>query len=311
MLVKATMVTLKKGLIIFTVLAFVSAGCKEVAGDPDPLNRPISNLFDAQQQIGTIAADDINEASGLIESRSNNNFLWTHNDSGGQPQLFLIGRDGSEQSRATLEGAQNTDWEDITIGPGPDAGVEYLYVGDIGDNRALRNNLTIYRVAEPDVTGANLPNTQSLSNVESIDYVYSNGARDAEALMIDPTTRNIYIVTKREAQVGLYVLPYPQEIVQMDTAEFLMSMPFTGFTAGDISVSGDEILLKTYLEIYYWPRANGESIQDALSEEPLRLNYTAEPQGEAICFAADGSGFFTLSEMATADDVPLYFYRRN
>ena len=311
MLVKAAMTTLKKVLIVFTLFAFAAAGCKEVAEDPDPLNRPVSDMFDAQQQIGTIASDDIDEASGIVESRSNNNLLWTHNDSGGKPQLFLMRRDGSDVGRATMEGAQNTDWEDITIGPGPGNGVQYLYAGDIGDNRAIRNNLTIYRVAEPDLTGANIPNRQTLSNVESIDFVYSNGPRDAESLMIDPTTKNIYVVTKREAQVGLYVLPYPQEIVQMDTAEFLMNMPFTGFTAGDISNDGAEILLKTYLEIYYWSRASGESIEDALSQEPLRLKYTAEPQGEAICFATDGAGFFTISEKATSDAVPIFFYRKN
>ena len=291
---------------------FVAAGCKEVSGDDDPKDdSQISNLFAAGQEVGSIASEDIDEASGLVSSRSNNNYLWTHNDSGGEPIVYLMSKTGAEASQARLEGSQNTDWEDIAMGPGPDDAIQYLYVGDIGDNRATRNNLTIYRVAEPDLNVPNIPSSQTLSNVEAINYVYSNGARDAESLMVDPLTKDIYIVSKRESQVGLYVLPFPQSVVEMDTAEFIMSMPYTGFVGGDISFDGTEVLIKTYFEVYHWARPNGVTIKDALSEKPSRLMYTAEPQGEAICFSTDGSGFYTVSEKNSADPVPLFFYRRN
>ena len=223
MSVKAVMKTLKTGLILFVLATFVAAGCKEVSGDDDPKDdSQISNLFAAGQEVGSIASEDIDEASGLVSSRSNNNYLWTHNDSGGEPIVYLMSKTGAEASQARLEGSQNTDWEDIAMGPGPDDAIQYLYVGDIGDNRATRNNLTIYRVAEPDLNVPNIPSSQTLSNVEAINYVYSNGARDAESLMVDPLTKDIYIVSKRESQVGLYVLPFPQSVVEMDTAEFIM-----------------------------------------------------------------------------------------
>lgn len=312
MSVKAVMKTLKTGLILFVLTTFVAAGCKEVSGDDDPKDdSQISNLFAAGQEVGSIASEDIDEASGLVSSRSSNNYLWTHNDSGGEPTVYLMSKTGAEASQARLEGSQNTDWEDIAMGPGPDDAIQYLYVGDIGDNRATRNNLTIYRVAEPDLNVPNIPSSQTLSNVEAINYVYSNGARDAESLMVDPLTKDIYIVSKRESQVGLYVLPFPQSVVEMDTAEFIMSMPYTGFVGGDISFDGTEVLIKTYFEVYHWARPNGVTIKDALSEKPSRLMYTAEPQGEAICFSTDGSGFYTVSEKNSADPVPLFFYRRN
>lgn len=312
MSVKAVMKTLKTGLILFVLTTFVAAGCKEVSGDDDPKDdSQISNLFAAGQEVGSIASEDIDEASGLVSSRSNINYLWTHNDSGGEPIVYLMSKTGTEASQARLEGSQNTDWEDIAMGPGPDDAIQYLYVGDIGDNRATRNNLTIYRVAEPDLNVPNIPSSQTLSNVEAINYVYSNGARDAESLMVDPLTKDIYIVSKRESQVGLYVLPFPQSVVEMDTAEFIMSMPYTGFVGGDISFDGTEVLIKTYFEVYHWARPNGVTIKDALSEKPSRLMYTAEPQGEAICFSTDGFGFYTVSEKNSADPVPLFFYRRN
>tara|TARA_R110001592_G_scaffold125077_2_gene334305 strand:+ start:2740 stop:3663 length:924 start_codon:yes stop_codon:yes gene_type:complete len=307
------MKTLKSGLLLFALMTFVAAGCKEVSGDDGPQDdSPISNLFAAAQEVGTIASEDIDEASGLVASRSNNNYLWTHNDSGGEPIVYLMSKTGANASNARLEGARNTDWEDIAMGPGPDDAIQYLYVGDIGDNSARRSNLTIYRVAEPNLNVPNIPSTQTLSNVEAINYVYSNGSRDAESLMVDPLTKDIYVVSKRESQVGLYVLPYPQSVIEMDTAEFLVNMPYSGFVGGDISLDGSEILIKTYFEIYHWPRANGVTVKDALTaEKPSRLIYTAEPQGEAICFSTDGSGFYTVSEKNSADPVPLFFYRRN
>ena len=51
-----------------------------------------------------------------------------------------------------LNGYQNFDFEDISIGRGPVDGVEYLYVADIGNNDYDRPIITIYRFPEPDIT---------------------------------------------------------------------------------------------------------------------------------------------------------------
>jgi hypothetical protein len=307
------MKTLKSLLVLFTLMSFVAAGCKDAPAEIDPLDTTIqqSNLFAIAQSLGDLQAPDLDEASGVAASRSNDLYLWTHNDSGGDPALFLTTTIGADSGRFVLSGAQNIDWEDIAVGPGPDVALQYIYVADIGDNRAVRSSLTIYRVPEPDLNVLDIPVTQNLANVEAINYVYSNGARDAETLMVDPLTNDIYIVSKREAQVGLYLLPFPQSTTEMDTAKFLVNMPFTNFTAGDISADGSEILIKNYFNIYYWPRANGQTVQQALTAVPQRLAYTTEPQGEAICFSLNANGFYTLSEMDSGDPVPLLFYRRN
>jgi hypothetical protein len=305
--------TLKSVFVMFTLMSFVAASCEEAPVETDPVDSNTSQIdvFAAAQSSGDLQSPDLDEASGLVASRSNDLYLWTHNDSGGSPSLFLISTVGADSGRFVLSGADNVDWEDIAIGPGPDAGVQYLYVGDIGDNRAVRDNLTIYRLPEPDLNDQNIPATQNLTNIESIDFIYSNGARDAESLMVDPLTNDIYVVSKRESQVGVYVLPFPQATNEMDTAEFLINIPFTMFTAGDISSDGSEILIKNYFNVYYWQRANGQTIAEALAIVPQKIGYTPEPQGEAICFSNKGDGFFTLSEMDSDQPVPILFYRRN
>lgn len=311
--VRMIMKTLKTVLVLFTLLSFVAAGCKELPAETDPVDTSIiqSNAFAAGQSLGELEATDLDEASGLAASRSNGQYLWTHNDSGGNPTLFLISTAGADAGRFILSGASNVDWEDIAIGPGPDPGIQYLYVADIGDNRGQREGLTIYRFPEPDLSLQNIPASQNVTNYETIEFIYSNGARDTETLMVDPLTNDIYIVSKREAQVGLYVLPFPQTVNEKDTAEFVMNLPFTMFTAGDISSDGSEILIKNYFNIYYWQRTGNQSIAEALAVSPQRLGYSPEPQGEAICFSSTSNGFFTLSEKDANQPVPVLFYRRN
>ncbi|MBC8111378.1 MAG: hypothetical protein H7Y04_09995, partial [Verrucomicrobia bacterium] len=70
------------------------------------------------------------------------------------------------------------------------------------------------------------------------------------------------------------------------------------------------ILLKDYGTIYYWKKSGNESFAETLQKKPQMLPYRPEPQGEAICWAADGSGYFTISEKARNIEPVVYFYRR-
>ncbi|OEK03906.1 hypothetical protein BFP97_16230 [Roseivirga sp. 4D4] len=289
-------------------------GCKSPEEDTNPQldNQEFSTLFTDRQSLGEIQIPDLNEASGLASSRSNSLYIWSHNDSGGDPLLYLMTQAGADSGRFVLDGAQNIDWEDLAIGPGPTVGEQYLYAADIGDNRAVRDNYTIYRVPEPDLTVQDIPATSTLSGVEAISYVYDDGnARDAEAIMVDPATSDIYIISKREASVILYTLPFPQNTAQLDTADRLRVLPFTMVTAADISPNGNEVLIKNYLNVYHWSKSGSESISDLLGTTPARLSYTVEPQGEAIAWHSDNGTYFTLSETGNNEPVILYNYNRN
>ncbi|KKM69971.1 hypothetical protein LCGC14_1445370, partial [marine sediment metagenome] len=94
----------------------------------------------------------INEASGLAASILNSGVLWTHNDSGDSARAFAMDTQGNHLGMYNITGAGATDWEDMAVGPGPTAGVSYLYLGDIGDNDAERDSIDIYRVPKPAVS---------------------------------------------------------------------------------------------------------------------------------------------------------------
>ena len=124
--------------------------------------------------------------------------------------------------------------------------------------------------------------------------------------MIDPATKDIYIVTK-ENQAVIYVARYPQDI----SKSFVMTkrgvLPISDVTSADISVDGKEIVIKNYALILYWKKSGNESITELLQKEPLRAPYQIEEKGAAICWAADGSGYYTTSELPAQ---PIYFYKR-
>jgi len=76
---------------------------------------------------------------------------------------------------------------------------------------------------------------------------------------------------------------------------------------GDISADGQMIIVKNREQVYYWAAPKDHNIPAALTHKGAQLPYTVERLGEAICWAADGSAYYTLGEGAHA---PLYMYAR-
>ncbi|MCU0443545.1 MAG: hypothetical protein MUE85_01410 [Microscillaceae bacterium] len=253
----------------------------------------------------------IKEASGLVYSRNLAKALWTHNDSGDEPRIFLISPKGKFLAQFRLPNhLPFQDVEDICIGGGPIPNQNYIYLGDIGDNKAQRDVKYIYRFLEPK-SYKYKQQGNIIAQVETIRFRYEDGKRDAETLMIDPLTKDLYIVSKREKQVNVYILPYPQKADnEVLTAKKIATLHFSYATGGDILANGEEIIIKNYVNIYYWRRKSGESLTQTFQRPPVRVAYLFESQGEGIAWALDGSGYYTLSETVYETRANIYFYRR-
>ena len=287
-------------------------------GNGDDTTQPPDNgaPFSSPEVAGLIQTTLIPEASGLVTSGVHTDALWTHNDSGGEPKIYLISTSGESKGSYLLAGAENRDWEDIAMGPGPDPDVNYIYVGEIGDNNARYETKKIFRFPEPtSLPGQN--NVDTIQNVEVIQFTYPDGKRDAETLLVDPVTNDIYVISKREASVHIYRAAYPQSTEKTLVLEMMGKLPLVAsdigdrIVGGDISEDGKEILLKSYSKVYYWQRDDDSlSIFELLKSSPVELPYVAEPQGESITFAMDGSGYYTLSEKSFATQQQLFFYKR-
>ena len=258
---------------------------------------------------GEVGEPALAEVSGLAASRAHDGVLWAHNDSGDQPRVFALEEDGRVLGAYAVEGAENVDWEDIAVGPGPD-GDSALYLGDIGQNGGFRDPVTVYRVPEPDAAPDGIGGT--LVGAEALALAYPSGSVDAEALLVDPVTGDLIVVTKviegtstilRAAaddlvpgapitmeEAGTITVTDPGEV---DGATF----PGTLVTGADISGDGSIVVLRTYKEVLAYARSEGSTVAEALTGESCAVPVPGEPQGEAVAVAAATDALITISEL--------------
>jgi hypothetical protein len=263
---------------------------------------------------GRLQDKTMGETSGMAASGINNELFYVHNDSGDTSRFFVIDATGKLRNTVYYNGDKSVwkgiqDCEDMAVGPGPKPGKSYIYLGDIGDNSFSRKAVTIYRMEEKKgVLNGTLKNARATP----IYLKYPDGPKDAEALMIDPLEKLLYIVTKRGDAVGVYTAPLissPGDTITLtkrSTLKFSGIKPLKWITAGDISKDGKHILLKSYQEVYYWDRRENESVWQSMLRKPQTPNYEEEKLGEALAFAADGKGYYTISEGVFA---LIYYYK--
>ncbi|MCA2977283.1 MAG: hypothetical protein INH41_04665 [Myxococcaceae bacterium] len=262
------------------------------------------------------------ELSGIAESRRNPGIFWVHNDSGGQAEVFAMASNGQRAATLTFtlpSGARALDWEDIAVGPGPQPSVSSIYVGDIGSNAVSRSTVVVYRVPEPSVSApATLlmpPASIALPQVEAFTFSYPGSMRNAETLLVDPTSGDLYIVEKRgNGPSGVFRAAAPlsssgvtmlQQVAVLAFGQGALSGSAEA-TGGDISPDGRELIVRSYDRAFLWRRAPGATVADAFATPPCPIPLVPQNQGEALGFARDGRGYYSASE----NDDAIYFYER-
>lgn len=311
--------------LLFSLLSLTiwSAGCHQATTPPPPpaINPPLdTTLFMAPRQVGVIDGSALEEISGVAPSYKNPGYLWAEEDSGNPNQIQLISPQGATVGRFTLPALINRDWEDIATIRFK-TGQSYIYLAEIGDNAAGRGNgmlhrlfnwtasKEIYRFPEPAITGRKLPVTESITAVETITLILPNGPRDAEAMLVDPVTSELYVLTKGwESEV--YQATCPPSVTAPLAMRHGLTLPFRKVTSAAISPDGSEILIRTYKQLFYYERRHGESVMTALRHTPRQIPLASEPQGEAISWLLDGSGYYSTSEQLKKERQLIYFYQR-
>lgn len=284
---------------------------KTATYDPSLLDRCV--LFTETPVVTLTKRQDYQELSGVAPSHVYPGLLYVHEDSGNSNEIYVTAADGRDAGKLVLQGVGNRDWEDIAVGPGPEKDKSYIYVAEIGDNDAAYPGIFIYRFPEPDLSAATATTVITITAIDKIQLVYPEGPVNAESLLLDPLTKDLYIATKQGARSTLYVARYPQSTTTKTTLVALDKLPFDLLTSGDISPDGTEILLRNTGQIWYWKRQPNETVAAALLRKPQDAPYARnERQGEGICFALDGSGYFTNSETKkyAGEKVALSFYKR-
>ncbi len=256
--------------------------------------------------IGTIKSPDITESSGIAASRCQNGVLWTHNDSGDDAFIFAINLKGDSLGTWKVPNGQNIDWEDIAAYK-DNRGKCFIYIGEIGDNKAKREEHAIYRIAEPVVTpdaarsSRQAPLTAPGTSVIRFSYPERNS--DAETLMVNPKNGDIYVITKRiSGPAGVFRIKPEFERADPVKAEKVaeLSVPAipNGFlTGGDISPDGRHVIICDYTQAYeYTLPKNAVDFDEVWKQTPESVDRGQLKQGEAVCYNVDGTAIFLTSE---------------
>jgi hypothetical protein len=271
---------------------FALFGCTVVERGP--------SVFSDGAIAGQLRGGDMREVSGMVASLTHPGHFWLHNDSGAEAEIILVDSTGLERARVRVHGARNRDWEDISRRG------DTLFMADIGDNGADYDTVFVYSVLEPRLL------TDTVAPLlAAYPFQYPNGPRDAEALLVDHRTGDWIIVSKREENSHVYRYAAPQTANALMTIERTdVALPFRLAVSGDVSVDGTEILIKSYDEVFYWQRADSETVVTALRRAPRSQPYVPERQGEAIAFTLDGLAYMTSSEIELDDPQLLIRYAR-
>jgi hypothetical protein len=265
--------------------------------------------FRAGVSRGTVQSRELTELSGIAASRRNPGVLWAHNDKGNASKVFAVGTDGRDLGAVGFGAISFVDTEDIAVGAGPDPQLSYVYVGDIGDNNASRAEISVYRFAEPQVSASGPPLVATV-RPDVLRITYSDGPHDAEALLFDPIQRELLLVTKSTSDTRIYRVAAAFADGDRAVAERVATLATVGgaVSGGDISPAGDELILRTDRAAMSWRRDRGATIAEAVARPSCAAPAADEPNGEALAFAPDGRGYFTVSE---GQHQPLFFYARS
>ncbi|MGQ0520911.1 MAG: hypothetical protein ACT4PX_07165 [Actinomycetota bacterium] len=251
--------------------------------------------FGPPELLGQVDDPAVAESSGLAASRRNPGLLWTHNDSGDEPRIYCLTAGGARCGTWDVTGASARDWEDMAAGPGPVAGTSYLYLGDIGDNNRNQPQVVVYRVAEPAAPApAPAPGRAATAPAERIVLRYEDGPHDAEALLVHPTTGDLYVVTKAVSGAAVYKAAAGTGVLRR-IAGFGLGIGEL-VTGGDIAPDGRRVAICTYYQAYELTLPAGAGFDDVWDQDRRPLALAARAQGEAIAYRLDGRALLTTSE---------------
>jgi hypothetical protein len=261
-------------------------------------------------QVCELRDPRITECSGIAASRCTPGLYYVHNDSGDEPRVFLIDRQGHTRATIRPKGAKSVDWEDVAIAPGARPDTFDVCVADIGDNGARRSDLTIYRFAEVAPTAVTTqPAAAETIEVEPTVYRirYADGPSDAEAFAVHPITGDAYIITRTPGpSCRVYKLASPWNAEAVTTLPRIAEIRWKPdrpilplVTAADISPDGRRLAVRDYLGGFEWRLPDdkpGAAFDEIFKTEPTPLRLPPEPQSEGICYSLDGRRVLTVSE---------------
>jgi hypothetical protein len=257
------------------------------------------------------------ENSIAITSERQPGIIFGANDSGHEPWLFAFDSSGRGRGVWNLVGATNRDWEAATRGPcaDTDSTPSCIYIGDVGDNDARRQSVTIYRVAEPvalPTSGAAVP----LPVLDRLSFRYADRPHDVEAMYATPDG-SIFLITKRRLlnpqrrprwTLMYRIPPSAWDSSGTVTASLVDSLPIVpgesrGRQVNDASLSADGKMLavRTYAEVFVFRVDSATGLPEAgQAPVPCILTGLDQERAEGVAWWWDSRRLLLTSERRNA-----------
>ena len=196
------------------------------------------------------------ESSGLV---ARDGLFLTVNDSGDSGRVFVV---DARTCRTVGSTTWSDDVEDVeAIAPDGDG----VLVGDIGDNLAARQSVRLLQVPAGRGERTVTPTTYEIT--------YPRGARDAEALLVQPETGQVFIASKGLMAGMLYAAP--ERLSESGTNRVRAVADVPGLvTDGAFFPDGRHFVLRTYSRAVVYTYPGFESVGDITLPE--------QEQGEGI-----------------------------
>jgi hypothetical protein len=203
------------------------------------------------------------ESSALVVS---DGLFVTTNDSGDGGRIFVVDQSGETVGTTTWDG-EATDVESLAP-----AGTGQVWVGDTGDNRGDRASVSVLRV----------PFGRGDRHVDppSYDLVYPGGPRDAETLLANPETGQLFVISKNIFGGTMYAAPRHLSTDQPNRLRAVADG--LGFaTDGCFFPDGRHYIVRNYTGATVYSFPDHEAVGS------FRL--PRQRQGEGIAVAEDGA----------------------
>ncbi len=213
--------------------AALPAGASAPAAQVPAVQAPAADPSPAPKKLFTIRDDRVDESSGLAKAYKYEGIYWTVNDSGDSARVFGVDTTGKVKMTLSFN-AEVRDVEAVAVDRDGT-----IYVADIGDNKANRDVIEIYTIPEPDQLG------DADVRYHRYDFVYPDGAHDAETLLVEPGTNQLYIVTKSAKGAAIYAAPPAPSREGTNELIKIAPAPAGLFTDGTFLPDGQRVVLRT------------------------------------------------------------------
>lgn len=265
-----------KHLLFVAFTLFYVVSCKK--DTPQPMQSAEIDF-----KIITSLPSIVEESSGLIIETTNQ--FWSHNDKGGDPELYSFDATGLLLNTLTISNASNIDWEDMAHDQNGN-----IYVSDSGNNDNDRQDLRIYKINNIDLEMTTVSAEVikfTLSNQNQ--FPPSNDGRKYDIESIIATSDSLYLFTRDRTnpflgETNLYVLP-------QTAGDYVAQFKGTFQTDSDekkgairgaaISPDGNKVVLLSKTDIWVFTNFTNN---DFFNGEVSVINLSSNTQKEGIDF---------------------------